>query len=71
MFRFLFVSGKFVGTYETQLRRISELTQNTGGAAITSFNLLLLAEEIAKQRVDFQSISEMFGCLSKVEVGSF
>ena len=71
VFKFLFVSGKFIGTYETQLRRISELTQNTRRAAITSFSLLLLAEEIAKQRADFQSISEMFGRLSKVEVGSF
>ena len=70
VFRFLFVSGKFIGNYETQLRRISELTPNTRGAAITSFSLLLLAEEIAKKRVNFQSIGEMFNCLSAVEISA-
>ena len=71
LFRFLFVSGKFIGTYETQLKRISELTQNTRGAAITSFNLLLLAEEIAKERITLQNTGEMFSCLSDVEVQNF
>ena len=51
MFKFLFVSGSFGGKYEDQLREISRLTQNTKGAAITSYNLLLLAEEIAKKKL--------------------
>ena len=71
VFKFLFVSGKFIGTYETQLKRISELTQYTPGAAITSFNLLLLAEEIAKKTIAFQGTGEMFSCLSEVDVKSF
>ncbi len=71
VFKFLFVSGKFIGTYETQLKRISELTQYTPGAAITSFNLLLLAEEIAKKTITFQGTGEMFSCLSEVDVKSF
>ena len=71
MFKFLFVSSKFIGTYETQLKRISELTQNTRGAAITSFNLLLLAEEIAKERITLQNTGEMFSCLAEVEVQNF
>ncbi len=68
MFKFLFVSGKFIGAYETKLKRISELTQSTRGAAITSFNLLLLAEEIAKERITIQNTGEMFSCLSEVEL---
>jgi hypothetical protein len=71
VFKFLFVSGKFIGTYETQLKRISELTHYTPGAAITSFNLLLLAEEIAKKTIAFQGTGEMFSCLSEVDVKSF
>lgn len=70
VFKFLFVSGKFIGTYETQLQRISEFTQNTKGAAITSFNLLLLAEEFAKNRVNLQSIGELLSCLSAVEIST-
>ncbi len=68
VFKFLFVSGKFIGTYETKLKRISELTQNARGAAITSFNLLLLAEEIAKEKITLQNTGEMFSCLSEVDV---
>ena len=68
MFRFLFVSSKFIGTYESQLKRISELTQNTRGAAITSFNLLLLAEEMAKERITLKNTSEMFSSLAEVKV---
>ena len=71
VFKFLFVSSKFIGTYETQLKRISELTQNTRGAAITSFNMLLLAEEIAKERITLQNTGEMFSCLAEVEVQNF
>ena len=68
MFRFLFVSGKFIGTYEKQLKRISELTENGRGAAITSFNLLLLAEEIAKESITLQNTGEIFSCLSEVDI---
>ena len=68
MFKFLFVSGSFGGKYEDQLHEISRLTQNTKGAAITSYNLLLLAEEIAKKKIDLQNIGEKFSCLSKVEI---
>ena len=68
VFKFLFVSGKFGGKYEDQLRRIAISTKNTPGAAITSYNLLLLAEEIAKKKIDLQNVGEKFGCLSTIEI---
>lgn len=69
LFKFLFVSGKFGGEFEKQLSRISISTQDTPGAAITSYNLLLLAEEIAKQNVNLQDVAEKLSCLSEVEIG--
>ncbi len=68
MFKFLFVSGRFGGKYESQLHRISISTQDTTGAAITSYNLLLLAEEIAREKINLQDIGEKFSCLSEVEI---
>jgi hypothetical protein len=68
LFKFLFVSGKFGGEFEKQLSRISISTQDTPGAAITSYNLLLLAEEIAKQNVNLQDVAEKLSCLSEVEI---
>lgn len=68
MFKFLFVSGSFGGKYEDQLHEISRLTQKTKGAAITSYNLLLLAEEIAKKKIDLQNVGEKLGCFSEVEI---
>ncbi len=68
LFKFLFVSGKFGGQYESQLQRISRSTQDTTGAVITSYNLLLLAEEIAKKKMDLQNVGEKFSCLAEVEM---
>ena len=68
LYKFLFVSGKFGGKYENQLHRISRSTQKTAGAVITSFNLLLLAEEIAKKKVNLQDVGEKFSCLSEVKI---
>lgn len=68
LFKFLFVSGKFGGRFQSQLQRISISTQDTTGAAITSYNLLLLAEEIAKKNIDLQNIGEKFSCLSEVKI---
>ena len=68
VFKFLFVSGRFGGAFENQLQRISRSTQNTTGAAITSYNLLLLAEEIAKEKINLQDVGEKFSCLSTVEM---
>lgn len=68
LYKFLFISGKFGGKYESQLDRISRSTQETAGAAITSFNLLLLAEEIAKKNVNLQDVGEKFSCLSDVKI---
>lgn len=68
LFKFLFVSGKFGGQYESQLQRISRSTQNTTGAVVTSYNLLLLAEEIAKKNIDLQNVKEKFSCLSEVKI---
>ncbi|MCZ6677126.1 MAG: hypothetical protein O7E52_07725 [Candidatus Poribacteria bacterium] len=56
LFKFLFVSGRFGGDYQRKLRRISTYTQETPGAAIMSFNLLLLAEKIATQEVDLRTV---------------
>ena len=70
LFKFLFVSSKFIGEYENGLRQISISTQDTTGAAITSYNLLLLAEEIAKGKMDLQNVREKFSCLSSVEIES-
>ena len=70
LFKFLFVSSKFIGEYESGLRQISISTQDTTGAAITSYNLLLLAEEIAKGKMDLQNVREKFSCLSSVEIAS-
>ena len=68
LYKFLFVSGKFGGKYENQLHRISRSTQETAGAAITSYNLLLLAEEIVKKKVNLQDVGEKFSCLSEVKI---
>ena len=68
LFKFLFVSGKFGGKYENQLHRISRSTQDTAGAGITSYNLLLLAEEILKKNIDLQDVGEKFSCLSDIEM---
>ena len=68
LFKFLFVSSKFVGEYENGLHQIYISTQDTAGAAITSYNLLLLAEEIAKKNLNLQSVGEKFGCLSTIEI---
>ena len=68
LFKFLFVSGRFGGAYESQLTRISSLTQNTLGAAITSYNLLLMAEAIVQKKVNLQNVGEKFSCLSEVVI---
>ena len=68
LFKFLFVSGKFVGEYENGLRQIYISTQDTAGAAITSYNLLLLAEEIAKKKINLQNVAEKLSCLSAIEI---
>lgn len=70
VFKFLFVSGRFGGAFENQLQRISRSTQGTTGAAITSYNLLLLAEEIAKEEINLQNVGEKFSCFSTVEMES-
>lgn len=70
LFKFLFVSSKFGGKYESQLHRISRSTQDTAGAGITSHNLLLLAEEIARKKVNLQDVGEKFSCLSEVKINS-
>lgn len=70
LFRFLFVSSKFVGEYENGLRQISISTEDTAGAAITSYNLLLLAEEIIKKNLNLQNVGEKFSCLSEIEIES-
>ena len=70
MFKFLFVSGRFGGAFENQLQRISRSTQDTTGAAITSYNLLLLAEKVAKEEINLQNVGKKFSCLSTVEMES-
>ena len=70
VFKFLFVSGQFGGAFENQLQRISRSTQRTTGAAITSYNLLLLAEKIAKEEINLQNVGEKLSCLSTVEMES-
>lgn len=67
-FKFLFVSSKFIREYESALHQISYLTHDTPGAAITSYNLLLLAEKIAKEEINLQNVGEKFSCLSTVEM---
>ena len=68
VFKFLFVSGRFGGKYKDQLHRIATMTQHTLGAAITSYNLLLLAEEIARKKINLQNVGEKLGCLSAIEI---
>lgn len=68
IFKFLFVSGKFGGKYKNQLDRISKSTNNILGAAITSYNLLMLAEEIKENKINLQNVKEKFSCLSEVEI---
>ena len=70
VFKFLFVSGRFGGEYKEQLRWIATRTQNTPGAAITAYNLLMLAEEIAKKKINLQNVGEKFSSLSAVEAES-
>lgn len=68
IFRFLFVSSKFGGKYKDQLKRISDMTNKTLGAAVTSYNLLLLAEKIKSGKINIQDVSERLSCLTSVEV---
>lgn len=50
-FFFMFVSGKFVGGYESQISRISRNT-NVNGTAISIENLLYLADDILIGNID-------------------
>lgn len=58
-FKFLFISSVFRGNFEDQLKRIST---NTGvnGAAINSYNLLLLAERIKSGQLTLDVTREFF-----------
>lgn len=64
-FKFLFVSGFFKGSYESQLQRISTSTGRTGGA-ISVEHLLLGAEYVRRGIVSHDDISNKFNN-SKIE----
>ena len=68
-FRFAFVSGGFTGGFRD---RIENLYRRSGikGAAISSENLLLLAEEIKAGRMSHEEAMELFDCRGEITVAS-
>ncbi len=56
-FIFMFISGKFIGKFEEQIKRI-ELVANTKGCALNIINLLLLADAIKGGKINQAQIKE-------------
>ncbi|MBQ5319092.1 MAG: restriction endonuclease [Oscillospiraceae bacterium] len=58
-FNFAFVSGEFTGGFKDRIENISRRS-GINGAAISSVNLLLLAEEIMSGRISYADAFDMF-----------
>ncbi len=64
-FNFVFVSGDFTGKFKDRLENISRRSC-TNGAAISSVNLLLLAEEIKSGRLTYGDALAKFECNDEI-----
>lgn len=60
-FNFAFVSGEFTSGFKNRLQNIYQRS-NVKGAAISSVNLLLLAEEIKSGRLSYDEAFDKFNC---------
>ncbi len=58
-FRYAFVSGRFTGGFKDRLENIQRRTKVNGGA-VSSRNLLLLAEEIKSGRLSYEDSFRLF-----------
>ena len=58
-FKFSFISSIFKGNFEDQLKRIS-INTGVNGAAINSYNLLLLAEKIKSEQLTLDTTRKFF-----------
>ncbi|MDP1815196.1 MAG: restriction endonuclease FokI C-terminal domain-containing protein [Leadbetterella sp.] len=65
-FLFLFVSGKFGGDFKTQLKILSERTDDTLGGAMPSVELLKIADGIAGNRMNQDDFRNKMACLDEV-----
>lgn len=68
-FCFLFVSGAFTGGFKERINNIF-IRSGVRGAAVSSENLLLLAEEISSGRVSRKNSFELFGCNDEINIKS-
>lgn len=66
-FCFAFISGGFTGSFKDRLENISRRS-SVNGAAISSFNLLLLAEEIKSGRLSYHDAFAMFECNDEIRL---
>ncbi|WP_124066624.1 restriction endonuclease FokI C-terminal domain-containing protein [Clostridium sp. E02] len=70
-FRFVFLSGSFTGGFKDRLNHIS-MRSGLNGAAISSVNLLLLAEELKSGRMRYEDCFKLFDGNDEVRLpGSF
>ena len=67
-FRFLFVTSRFIGTFQLQFQRLSRITSGTLGAGITAANLLLYAEALKAGRATLDDGLQRFGTLDEAVV---
>jgi hypothetical protein len=65
-FRFVFVSGSFVGKFREQLQRLGHGAGGTRGAVIGVADLLLFAEAVLARRVSLAEGSDLFASLDAV-----
>lgn len=67
-FLFLFISGKFGGNFISQLKILSEQTNNTLGSALTSYVLLVIANKIINNEMNHSDFRKKISCLKDVTI---
>lgn len=68
LYFFMFISGRFTGTFKEQLDRISVSTDNTKGAAISSSKLLILCDQIKGKKLTLEQCKDKFACLDEISL---
>ena len=66
-FYFAFISGEFTGNFKDRLENINRRS-SVNGAAVSSVNLLLLAEEIKSGRLSYHDAFAMFECNDEIRL---
>ena len=66
-FNFAFISSRFTGTFKNRLSYMSSRS-GVNGAAISSVNLLLLAEELKSGRIGYDDVFDRFGSNDEIIV---